>query len=381
MTENHGGNQVNRREFIASALACSGATAAMSGLCMSRAWGAADTHALDPVNPDLRYGITGSSWGEWSNGRMADITDIPRIIADVKRYGFQGLELYSDQARQYIGQPLVLKRLCDAAGIALVDVGDLPRPAAPPAAAAPPVAASPRAAGGGSPFGNGPFPWLGEQGHDQLVTDMVAFARDFLAPAGCDHWKSNLGGRPPGGPSDDQLKRLADTLNDIGRQTIAHGVRLGPHPHIWGPMEREHEFRRVMELTDPRYVWLTLDTGHNVLGGMDVVQIVKEYLPRIAEFHLKDTYAKYRGNKSTPPPQDYAHGNIWGTMGAYGGVDFPGIIQVIRDRKWKGWALVDVDAPRPGDGTGSIDDALAANVNYLRNTLQVRLPAPPSANS
>jgi inosose dehydratase len=210
---------------------------------------------------------------------------------------------------------------------------------------------------------------------------MVSFARDFLAPCGCDHWKTNLGGRPANGPSDDQLKRLADTLNEIGRQTISYGVRLGPHPHIWGPMEREHEFHRVMELTDPRYVWLTLDTGHNVLGGMDTVQIVKQYLPRIAEFHLKDTYAKYRGNHSTPPPQDYAAGNIWGTMGAYGGVDFPGIFKLIRDRHWKGWALVDVDAPRPGDGTGSIDDALAANVNYLRNTLQVRLPPPPAAKA
>ena len=111
------------------------------------------------------------------------------------------------------------------------------------------------------------------------------------------------------------------------------------------------------------------------------MQIVKDYLPRIAEFHLKDTYAKYRGNKSTPPASAYAAGNIWGTMGAYGGVDFPAIFRVIRERKWKGWALVDVDAPRPGDGTGSIDDALAANVNYLRNTLQVRLPPPPSARA
>ena len=369
---------MNRREFIVSALACSGVATAAGSFGISRALGA-ESHALDPVNPDVRYGITGSSWGEWSNGRMRDITDIPRIIADIKRYGFQGFEPYSDQARQYMDQPLAFKRLFDAAGVTLVDVGDLPRRGAPPAAA--PSAAAGAAAAGASPFGNGPFPWLGEQGHAELVTDMVSFARDFLAPCGCDHWKTNLGGRPPNGPSDDQLKRLADTLNEIGRQTIAYGVRLGPHPHIWGPMEREHEFRRVMELTDPGYVWLTLDTGHNVLGGMDVVQIVKDYLPRIAEFHLKDTYAKYRGNKSTPPASDYAAGNIWGTMGAYGGVDFTGIFQVIRERKWKGWALVDVDAPRPGDGSGSIDDALAANVNYLRKTLQVRLPPPPSAHA
>ena len=129
---------------------------------------------------------------------------------------------------------------------------------------------------------------------------MVNFAHDFLAPCGCDHWKTNMGSRPQGGPSDDQLKTLANTLNEIGRQTIAFGVRLAPHPHIWGPMEREHDMRTVMAHTDPKYVWLTADTAHLTLGGGDAVQIISDYFPRIAEVHMKDTYPKYRGNTSTP---------------------------------------------------------------------------------
>ena len=148
MNTHHADRPVNRRGFLASALACSGAAAAVSTFGISRAW-AADSQSLDPVNPDIRFGITGSTWGEWSNGRMKDITDIPRILADVKRYGFQGLEPYSDQARQFLDQPLALKRLCDLAGVTLVDVGDLPRRGPPPAAA--PTAGAP---GGASP----PYP-------------------------------------------------------------------------------------------------------------------------------------------------------------------------------------------------------------------------------
>ena len=151
----------------------------------------------------------------------------------------------------------------------------------------------------------------------------MSFARDFLQPLGCDHWKVNMGRRPPGGPSDDQLKRLADTLNEIGRQTIAMGVRLAPHPHIWGPMEREKEMRRAMDLTDPRYVWMTPDTGHLVLGGGDPVQIMSDYFPRIAEVHLKDTYAKYRGNTSTPSEEEHNKvASVYHNLGG-GGVDFP----------------------------------------------------------
>ena len=85
----------------------------------------------------------------------------------------------------------------------------------------------------------------------KTIADHLTFARDFLQPLGCDHRKINKGQRPPGGPSDDQLKRLAGTLNEIGRQTIEMGIRLAPHPHIWGPMERERVIRRSMELTDP----------------------------------------------------------------------------------------------------------------------------------
>ena len=154
----------------------------------------------------------------------------------------------------------------------------------------------------------------------------VAFARDFLQPFGCTLWKCNMGARPAGGPSDDQLKRLSNTLNEIGRQTIAMGIRMAPHPHIWGPMERESDVRRVMELTDPKYVWLTTDTGHLTLGGMDAVKIMSDYFPRIAEVHLKDTYAKYRGNTSTPTQDQHKVASVYHNMGG-GGVDFPAVFK------------------------------------------------------
>jgi hypothetical protein len=39
--------------------------------------------------------------------------------------------------------------------------------------------------------------------------------------------------------------------------------------------------------------------------------------------------------------------------------------------------MVDVDGPRPGDGT--VEDNLAKNVNYLRNVLHVKMPSPPQS--
>jgi sugar phosphate isomerase/epimerase len=355
---------LSRREFVSSALALSGTAVAASMLGASNGWGAAPK-SLDPIDPEIRFGITGALWGDWPNGNLRMSTDMQQIISDTARFGLQGIEPYSGQVVQFLGKPLALKQMCDAAGITLIDVGDLPR--ARPSSAP---------AGGGRAPNPGPNPWINAEGNAELIADMVNFARGFLAPCGCDHWKTNMGSRPEGGPSDDQLKTLANTLNEIGRQTIAFGVRLAPHPHIWGPMEREHEIRRVMALTDPKYVWLTADTAHLTLGGGDAVQIIGDYYPRVAEVHMKDTYPNYRGNTSTPTPDQHRKASLYHNLGA-GGVDFPAIFKLLRDRKFKGWVVYDLDAPRPGDGTGSIQDNLAVNINYLRNVLHVKFPAPP----
>jgi inosose dehydratase len=360
--------RLNRREFVSSALALSGGAVAASLLGNSNVWAAAPK-SLDPIDPYIRFGITGSLWGDWPNGNLRMSTDMQQIISDTARFGLQGLEPYSGQVVQFLDNPHALKRMCEAAGIKLIDVGDLPR-------------ARPAALGGAPKPGSNPLsnplsnPWITKDGNAELIAGMVNFAHDFLAPCGCDHWKTNMGSRPEGGPRDDQLKTLANTLNEIGRQTIAFGVRLAPHPHIWGPMERDHEVRTVMALTDPDYVWLTADTAHLTLGGGDALQIISDYFPRIAEVHMKDTYPKYRGNTSTPTPAEHHAASLYHNLGA-GGVDFPAIFKVLRGRKFKGWVVYDLDAPRPGDGTGSIQDNLAVNINYLRNVLHVKLPAPP----
>jgi inosose dehydratase len=339
---------LNRREFMSSALTLSGMMAAASVVGPSRVWGAVSHKPLDPVNPDILFGTTSSIWG-----RQHDVVWAVKRIAAM---GLQGIEPYGDGIEKYRKNPMALKKIFDDAGITFID-------------------ASNGEVGQSTNF-------IDPDQIPKTIADHVAFARDFLQPLGSDHWKVNMGQRPPGGPSDDQLKRLANTLNEIGRQTIAMGIRLAPHPHIWGPMEREKDMRRAMDLTDPRYVWMTADTGHLVLGGGDPAKIISDYFPRIAEVHLKDTYAKYRGNTSTPTQEEHRVASVYHNLGG-GGVDFPAVFKVLRDRHYKGWAIFDVDGPRKGDdgfdAIGgnldlAVDDYIAHNINYLRDVLGVRLP-------
>jgi inosose dehydratase len=347
-------SKIQRRHFMLGAAAAT--SLAATGLHTTELFGKTIKHKpLDPINPDILYGTTSSMWGGAGVGAK-QTHDTPWAIKRIAEVGLQGIEFYGDGIEQYRANPKELQKLMDAAGITFIGASN------------------------------------GEKGQstnfidvDQIpktMADHIAFCRDFLQPLGCDHWKINMGARPAGGPSDEQLKRLANTLNELGAKTIAMGVRLAPHPHIWGPLEREKDMRRVMELTDPKYVWLTADTGHLVLGGGDPVQIISDYFPRVAEVHLKDTYAKYRGNKETPTPEMHKEASVYHNLGG-GGVDFPAVFDVLRKRHFKGWAIFDVDGPRKGDdgydAIGgnrelAVDDYIAHNINYLRDVLGVKLP-------
>ena len=83
----------NRREFIASALA----------LGSSHMWGAS-LKSLDPIDPYMRFGITGALWGDWPNGNLRMSTDMQQIISDTARFGLQGIEPYARQLGDFVIQ-------------------------------------------------------------------------------------------------------------------------------------------------------------------------------------------------------------------------------------------------------------------------------------
>src|SRR5215471_13178971 len=102
-----------RREFMSSALAFSGMTAAASVLGPSNAWGAVSHQPLDPINPDILFGTTSSIWGRQH--------DLVWAVKRVAALGLQGIEPYGDAIEKYRENPLELKRIFDDAGITFID--------------------------------------------------------------------------------------------------------------------------------------------------------------------------------------------------------------------------------------------------------------------
>jgi sugar phosphate isomerase/epimerase len=332
---------MKKREFLRSALAIAGTAGAAPLFRVQDAFAARWTPS------DIRYGYSGIGWG----------TDVGEAINETARIGLQGLEGHGPDWRNWFNRPLELKRLFDAAGISMVSCSrDLDF-----------FVRTSREA---------PAIFVDEAKIPQMISEHVAFARDFIKPFGCNHFKFTLGGRPEGGPNDTQLKIISDALNEIGKRTASFGMRLAPHPHIGGTVILEHEIRTVMELTDPQYVWLVTDTAHLALAGMDPLTIIRDYYPRVAEVHYKDVPARYRGWKGPAPKSEMENGeSLFQPMGT-GGVDFPPIHSFLLGKKYNGWILLDYEAPRPSEGIGTFEDTILHNKNYLVSVLHVNTLKP-----
>jgi len=269
----------------------------------------------------------------------------PEHIAMVATAGFPGVEPYRSYAMRYLDRPGELTELLDRHGLTMVTCSN------------------------GGPGQSCDF--VDPARRRQTIADHVAFARDFLAVFGCKHFKMNMGARPKGGTTDADIQAIADALNELGRITADLGIKLAPHPHIWGPIERAHEIRRLMELTDPNYVYLTPDTAHINLGGGDPVEMIVAYYDRIAAIHWKDTKASYRGYTGpTPTVEEHRKEILYKDLGA-GGVDHPAIWEFLRKRGYQGWITLDLDPPRPAEGEGTVEEKLLVNRRYLVETLRV----------
>src|SRR5690606_35983200 len=125
--------------------------------------------------------------------------------------------------------------------------------------------------------------------------------------------------------------------------------------------ETRQDIDAIMELTDPRYVWFVLDTGHITMAGIDPVELTQTYVSRIVEFHMKDTHPDDRGgtrrtmgrmvvpsgqNEPNPLEQEYPgipvnelpasiryRDRHFYEMGR-GGVDFPAIKRILDENNW-----------------------------------------------
>ena len=198
-----------------------------------------------------------------------------------------------------------------------------------------------------------------------VIEDHMKLIR-FINGFGCDHLKINIGGQRKPGDERVAYKEMATTFTEIGKRMTDMGMKFGVHAHLNSAFETRQDVDAIMELTNPKEVYLILDTGHVSMAGMDPVKLTRDYTSRIIEYHMKDVAPEHKGGYKGSGPyrapggggrgrgqQSQQDENLPASVRyrdrhffelGRGGVDFPAILEILNAVSWKGWMTVELDS-------------------------------------
>jgi inosose dehydratase len=154
-------------------------------------------------------------------------------------------------------------------------------------------------------------------------------------------------------------QRLARVMSEIGKRTADLGIQVAYHPHMGSMGEKPADIERILAASDPRYVRLLLDVAHYREGGGDPAAAIRQYADRLLFLHIKDL----RRGSAGAPFQFVELGR--------GSVDLPGVFAALRDVRFNGWAVVELDAV-PDTG-GSPKASAEISKRYLEDVIGARL--------
>ena len=144
--------------------------------------------------------------------------------------------------------------------------------------------------------------------------------------------------------SDNQWLKVSEGLNHVGQIAQENEMFIAYHYHMGTMVQNKEDTDRLMEMTNPKFVHLLLDTGHAYYAGEDPLEIVLKYGSRIKNVHLKDVREnvlnKVKKNKMSF--LDSVKAGVF-TVPGDGCIDFDPIFKVLSEINYQGWFVVEAE--------------------------------------
>ena len=160
-------------------------------------------------------------------------------------------------------------------------------------------------------------------------------------------------------PTIEELKKLAEVMNEIGKQTADLGVQAVYHNHMNQLGETPEEVDIIVQAMDPRYAKLLLDIAHYKQGGGEPEAAVVKYKDILHSLHLKDT-----------KPAETKNGYKFVELGQ-GRVNVPAVFDALNKIKFKGWAVIELDGVPDPEKSPLV--CAEINKKYITETLKYPL--------
>ncbi|SDO31983.1 2-keto-myo-inositol dehydratase [Nakamurella panacisegetis] len=163
-------------------------------------------------------------------------------------------------------------------------------------------------------------------------------------------------------------RRLLDNLDRVAAAAAERGVIPTLHPHVGTMIEKPDEVERVLTGSG---IALTLDTGHLMIGGNDLVALTSAAAGRIAHVHLKDVRADLaRRVQHAELTYTQAVGSGMYVPLGTGDVDLNAILGILHTAGYSGWYVMEQDTilSGPEQAAAALDD-IAASLGFLTGVL------------
>ncbi|MHA6250766.1 sugar phosphate isomerase/epimerase family protein [Oceanobacillus sp. CAU 1775] len=243
----------------------------------------------------MKYGCQGSTW-VLNYDIEKDMMD--KIMDDVQRGGFTGLDMQVSLLGRYKNDPSRFKEELDKRGLELAAL-------------------------------TLPHAFIDGKSSDE-ERKLQDFYFDYIKkfPGAILNIPSRVGEN-----RDNLLKRQKEIIqgaNELGKRAYENGIVTSFHPISYETSywRFKEDYDVLFDGLDPKYMGYTPDVGHIIFGGMDPVEIMKESLPLIKHVHFKDA----------------SKNQEWKKMGE-GDIDIPGCVQVLKDNGYDGWLIVEEETP------------------------------------
>ncbi len=163
-----------------------------------------------------------------------------------------------------------------------------------------------------------------------------------------------------------QWEQLAAGLEKLGKIAHEKNMKIVFHHHMGTGVQTRNEIDTLMEITDPEWVSLLLDTGHITYSGDSPQELVKTYLSRIHHVHLKDIRKSVLEEVKLKKMSflDSVKAGVF-TVPGDGMINFLPVFQTLADSEYKGWFIV--EAEQDPDKSNPLEYAEKAR-HFIRQT-------------
>jgi inosose dehydratase len=147
---------------------------------------------------------------------------------------------------------------------------------------------------------------------------------------------------------------IVSMVNEVAKTVGGEGLTPVLHQHTGTCVESRDETYETLHSVDTNVIKFGPDVGQLMKGGVDPVQVVKDFLPIVQHMHLKD----YNGRDE--------HLLGYCPLGQ-GNVNVPGILDLMEGRQIRGMIMVELDNNPRDPSPVSPHDLVAQSVKYLKS--------------